>query len=763
MAIDTSRNGTAAMASLSRDRITIRFPHAKDASLNDAFRVVALDGTEEISRLYHYTVRLVTDRNKPVAFDKVVGQRVTVQIPRARKSPRLISGVVYRLTREPSDETHAHYQAEIVPGLWTLTKIAQSRIFQDLDATRTLFAVVNGCPSPVPTTINLKPDLQDRPYCVQYRETDFNFMSRFMEEKGIHYYFQHDADRTEESLRITDEVLAPPFLPGTPVIKLDEVRGGNRPEERVTSWRKTQELRAAVYALRDHSFELPRQSLETRGHAPSEVSAGSVKHRLDSPYGKSLEIYDYPGDYAARLDSVSRGGGNQPAKLEDMWTEGSRTANIRLQQEAVPALVIEGASTCAEFQPGHRFALEVKALTGWKPDGEYLLTAVRHRATQPVEGTGFAYDNEFSCIPVGVPFRPPQRTPKPTIQGTQTAVVVGSGAEGEELFVDKYGRVKVRFFWDRRDPKKNPDSCWIRVAQAWAGKRWGASFWPRIGQEVVVAFEEGDPDRPLIIGSVYNAEQLPPYLGAAGFPSPDPEHPNDPKVSGVKTCSTPGGQGFNELRFDDAKGKEQVFLHAQRNLDVAVCGSHMHSAGGSYHLTVGGEGKDGPHGDLRELVHKDHHYRVKGEHKGRIDGNSELYVAKERREVVKDHYLYVQEESRVEVFAEAHYLVSGNRTERVKGFYRLTVDEEYDITAGRLIVESTSEICFKVGSSFITINKEGVWIQGPRVDINCGHTASVAHPINDPEPLKPEKHALDEPEAPAGADHAKTGFVSAPK
>src|SRR5439155_5175048 len=169
----------------------------------------------------------------------------------------------------------------------------------------------------------------------------------------------------------------------------------------------------------------------------------------------------------------------------------------------------------------------------------------------------FSYRNTFTCIPAGVPFRPPRVTPKPIIPGPQTAVVVGP--PGEEIFTDKYGRVKVQFHWDREGKNNVDSSCWIRVAQPWAGKRWGASFWPRIGQEVVVDFLEGDPDQPIITGSVYNADQMPPYLGDG----PDGKHRHDPKLSGIKTCSTSGGNGFNEIRFDDTKGKEQLFLRAE--------------------------------------------------------------------------------------------------------------------------------------------------------------------------------------------------------
>src|SRR5262249_21098798 len=224
------------------------------------------------------------------------------------------------------------------------------------------------------------------------------------------------------------------------------------------------------------------------------------------------------------------------------------------------------------------------------------------------------YSNTFTAVPFGLPFPPARRTPKPGIPRTQTAIVVGN--QDDEIAVDKYGRGKVQFFWDREGDSDLGSSCWIRVAQAWAGKRWGASFWPRVGQEVVVSFLEGDPDQPLIVGSVYNAEQMPPYLGN-GL---DPKHPDDMQLSGIKTCSTPGGHGFNELRFDDTKGKEQVFLRSQGALDVRALGSQRTSVGGSCHLSVGGEAREKVGGskqvevgDLLQLLSENYRQRVKGD------------------------------------------------------------------------------------------------------------------------------------------------------
>src|SRR5215204_4872627 len=224
------------------------------------------------------------------------------------------------------------------------------------------------------------------------------------------------------------------------------------------------------------------------------------------------------------------------------------------------ALTVHGAGDCRQFTAGHTFALTRHG----NGDGRYVLTCVEHTAYQVDDyrsGSGGEanYSNTFCCIPVGLPYRPARTTAKPVIPGTQTAVVVGP--KGQEIFTDKFGRVKVQFHWDRQGKNDADSSCWVRVAQVWAGKRWGAYFTPRIGQEVVVAFVEGDPDRPIVVGSVYNADMMPPYT-----------LPDNMTQSGIKTRSTMNGgsENFNELRFEDKKGSEDIYFHAEKDFHRVV-------------------------------------------------------------------------------------------------------------------------------------------------------------------------------------------------
>ena len=392
-----------------------------------------------------------------------------------------------------------------------------------------------------------------RDYCVQYSESDFAFASRLMEEEGIHYFFKHDDG--SHQLVVTD--LKNPTVPGQSNVVYEEMAGDVREEMRITGWEKTQEMRSGEYTLWDHSFELPGNHLETKRKNVDSVTVGKVVHKLGVGGNQQLEIYEYPGGFAQRFDGVDPNGGPRPADLKRIFEDRDRTVRIRMEQEDANALEIRGVSDCGNFSAGHKFALE----RHFNADGQYLLTRVEHDAKmlgyRSTEHPEFSYKNLFNCVPAALRFRPQRVTPEPVISGMQTATVVGP--QGEEIYCDKYGRVKVQFHWDREGKKDANSSCWVRVAQVWAGKGWGAFFWPRIGHEVVVIFEEGDPDQPLIIGSVYNAENLPPF-----------RLPAAKKFGGIKSATVHGTSksNYNGVVFVDEQGKEHMSLHSERHMVI---------------------------------------------------------------------------------------------------------------------------------------------------------------------------------------------------
>ncbi len=535
--------------------LAVTTPLGKDALLLERF-----SGTEAISALFEFQLDLLAEPQTDVAFDKLLGQPATVRVLQADGSFRFVNGIVNRVSQgaevrgKLGDVTFVRYAATLVPALWLLTRKAQSRIFQQVSVPDILKQVLQG----LDVTYEIQGTFHPRDYCVQYRETDFAFASRLMEEEGIYYYFKHtDGGHT---MVVANTPQSHADVPGQATVTYETVIGGGRPEDRVFGWRKTQELRSGKVTLWDHCFELPQQNLEAEKAIQESAAVGSVTHKLKLAANGPLELYDYPGGYAQRFDGVDPGGGDRAADVQKIFQDNARTAGIRMQQEAAAGLAVDGMSSCRQFTAGHKFTLQEH----FNANGPYVLTRVTHTASLVGVYTGeeaeeHGYRNTFTCIPAALPYRPPQVTPKAKVWGTQTATVVGPS--GEEIFTDKYGRVKVQFHWDRLGENDADSSCWCRVATLWAGKRWGVIHIPRIGQEVVVAFEEGDPDQPIIVGSVYNAEQMPPYT-----------LPDEKTKSGTKSRSTLQGadENFNELRFEDKKGSEQIYFHAEKDFDRVV-------------------------------------------------------------------------------------------------------------------------------------------------------------------------------------------------
>ncbi len=571
--------------------LSITTPLGKDILL-----VTRLRGQESISQLFHFELDLLAEITTDIRFEKILGQTVTVEMHLLDGKKRHFNGLLTRFSQGAREERFIHYRAEIVPKIWLLCKKVRSRIFQHLTVPEIIHQVLTG----FDVNYEIRGTYYQRDYCVQYRESDFAFLSRLMEEEGIYYFFDHTHDNHQ--MKVTDIPNQHPSVAGQSNVIYDEVSGGEREDMRISAWEKTQELRSGEYTLWDHCFELPGKNLQVKEKTIEGVAVGKVTHKLNVGGNDQLEIYDYPGGYAQRFDGIDPSGGPRPQDLKDVFRDSERTTRIRMEQEEVRTLAILGKSNCGNFNAGYKFNLE----RHFNGDGPYLLTRVEHDARmegnyQSGEFDKFDYQNNFSCVPFALSYRPQRVTPRPVISGNQTATVVGP--PGEELFCDKYGRVKVQFHWDREGKKDASSSCWIRVAQAWAGKGWGAFFWPRVGHEVVVLFEEGDPDQPLIVGSVYNADNMPPY----GLPKAN-------MFCGFKSASVrgQGGKNFNGIVFVDKKGQEHLALHSERHMDfnaefdkVFRTGRHSGEAvPGARVLTVGnltgggGSGGGGPDANL---------------------------------------------------------------------------------------------------------------------------------------------------------------------
>ena len=705
----------------------------------DVLVLTAFSGDEEISGLFRFELEMISDDNSISAAD-IVGKNVTFSIDLPDGSPRLFNGFVSRFSAGNEEHGRREYRAEVVPWLWFLTRTSDCRIFQEKTVPEIIEQVFQDLGFSDYETSQLKGEHPKRDYCAQYRETDFNFASRLMEEEGIFYFFKHEEGK--HTLVMADQKGAYQDC-GEKEVDYPRDYRPRAITDHITSWEHRYEFRTGKWSQTDYNFEdHPARSEKT----PAKLLMTNEQTAVKLDKVDKYECYDYPGEYKNK-------------------GEGAAYTKIRMEEEEVAHDVVDAASTCRTFTPGGKF--KVKSHRSSSEEGKtVVITSIRHAATEPTayetgEPIAEDYSNTFTCIPDSVTFRPARTTPRPVIQGSQTAVVTGPA--GEEIWPDKYGRVKVQFFWDREGERDENTTCWVRCMQTSAGKGWGSMFIPRIGQEVVVSYLEGDPDRPLLTGVVYNADQMP------GYPLPD-----EKTKSYIKTNSSKGGEGYNELRFEDKKGKEQIFTHAQRNMDTRVGASSMEAVGGDRHLIVGGE-KDGKKsGDQREMVYQDKHLKV---HRNQIehiggdmqllvggiegDGNQEIAIKGDKKELIgaNDH-LHVKADRNEKVDVNQSLTVGNNQQEKVGMKHALEAGMEIHLKAGmKVVIEAGLQMTIKGPGGFVDIGPAGVTIQGTMVNINSGGAAGVGSGSSPTAPEDPQEAA---PTEPAPADNSKTGQKSAP-
>ncbi len=679
----------------------------------DAVLLTAMNGHEAISDLFRFELELLAPAAKQVDFAGILGKPATVEMD-LLGGTRCFQGIIARFGQGERGPEFTRYFAELVPNLWLWTKRSQSRIFSHVPLPEILKKVLDG----LAVTWDIQGEFKDREYCVQYRETDFNFASRRMEEEGIFYYHTHPSDN--EELVVSNNPTDAPAVPITAEIIFEDVLGGVRDEGRIYEWRKSQQLRSGKYTLWDHHFQNPHKHLDAERLILDSIAAGTVTHTLNLPGSDKLEVYDYPGNYAMRFDEVDRGGGANSDGLSGIDVDNRRAVTSRMEAETAGGLVITGAGTCGQLTPGHHFYLQRHP----DADGKYFITSVTHSARlpanyRPSEGSGFEYSNRFQCIPAGLSFRPERTTRRPTVHGCQTAVVVGP--PGEEIFPDKFGRVKVHFHWDREDASNEDRSCWLRVATPWAGTNWGMVHIPRIGQEVVVDFLEGDPDRPLIMGSVYNADMMPPW-----------ELPANKTQSGILSRSSPGGSpaNANAIRFEDKKGSEQLWIHAEKNQDIEVENDETHWVGHDRQKTIDRDETTLVKRDRTETVNRDETITIDGNRTEHVKKDEKITIDGNRTEKVgKDESITIDGNRSENVAKDESITISGNRTEKV------SKDESITISGKRTENVSKDESITIGGSRKESVSKdESITISGGRtesvgkdesVSITGGRTLSV--------------------------------------
>jgi type VI secretion system secreted protein VgrG len=614
---------------------------------DDKLLVTGFRGNEALSSLFYYEMDLVAENSTQVDFSQLVGKEITLKIatPGKGSNPewRYIDGICAAFSQGDRNDRFTMFSAEVVPKVWLLTQQSQSRIFQLKSVPDILKAVLTG----FDCDWKLQGHYEPREYCVQYRETDFDFASRLMEEEGIYYFFNHS--ESGHKMVVADTPQGHAVVPGLATVRYGMVEGGHRLADHIFGWRKIQSLRTGKYTLWDHNFQQPTQNLEAKTDITASVQAGTISHKLKDQSNGSLERYDFPGSYAVRFDGVSASGGAQSARLQKILDDKDRTVKLRMQAAAVETLKVEGSSSCANFVAGHKFTLD----RHFDADGDYVLVSVLQDGsitdsyTSGSEGQDFSYSNTFTCIPFQLPYRPAYKTPRPFVHGVQNAIVTGPG--GEEIFTDKYGRVKVQFYWDRQGKKDANSSCWLRVSTSWAGKQWGFIQIPRIGQEVLVAFVEGNPDEPVIVGSVWNPETMPTY----GLPG-------NKTRSGLQTRSSMGGAAanFNEIRFEDKKGGEELYVHAEKDQNNVVENSETTQVGK----------------DRTENVGHDEKITITNNRTEKVGVNEDITIGSNRNEKVGINETIAIGSNRTEtVGANESITVSGNRTRVVAQNETVTV------------------------------------------------------------------------------------------
>ena len=638
----------------------------------DVLLLSSLSGEEGISTPFYFSLDLLSE-DASIDAKKLLRSPASVTLNLSDGSKRVVHGLIRRFVQLGRSGTELiSYRAELVPWLWFLSLSSDSKIFQNLSVLEIIEQVfkAQGYSN---FDIKCTKTYPKREFCVQYRETHFNFVSRLMEEEGIFYFFAHSKDK--HVLTVADGNSAVKPCPGQATARMAAQAGAWQDQDVVTAFEREHAVHTGKITLRDYDYLQPTLQLE------NSVSGD----------GKA-EVYEYPGNYT------------KP-------DEGDRYARLKLEEQEAWFQVSRGASTCRAFQSGTRFDLKEH----YRSDANqtYMLLHLQHSGHaggfEAGESGVFEYHNSFVAIPHSVPFHPPPTSRKPLVWGSQTALVVGKS--GEEIWTDKHGRVKVQFYWDRHGKKNEDSSCWVRVATSWAGKNWGFIQIPRIGQEVIVDFLEGDPDRPIVTGRVYNADQTPPYT-----------LPGDQTQSGVKSRSSKGGgtDNFNELRFEDKKGGEQIIIHAEKdqqidvenNETVSIGKDRTESVGNNESITIKKNRTESVGGDESVSIDGNRTHSVTKNESVSVDGNRSLTVA-------KDETIDVTGKRTDSVGKNEDVTVGENRTHNIGKDDKLTVGKN-------LGIDAADTITLKTGDASISMKKNGdIQIKGKNITIQGSGKISI--------------------------------------
>lgn len=685
--------------------------------------------------------------NSGVDLDSMIGKKATFSMIMGTGDgfpDRKYHGVIREFHLTGTDVSSAYYEATVVPRLWQLSLTHRSRIHvtdksQGISVKEKIKDLLKDHGLDGDSNVQLAKSYPQYSFLTQYDENDLDFMHRLIEEYGIGYYIEH-AEGNEFNVFFDSNDQLPKCSP------FDEVLVRRSSGSLMDDHESIEEMtlrRSMTYGFAD-----------TRGYDFKDSLRRKQSFKMSSnpaPAEADNEYYGFPHQFE-----------DQESSADQM----SRQTDLRLEEFTCGSILASGWGNYRSMAPGHKF--KTKNLNNEGMSKEWICLSVHHTGEEqehvdtdpaPMAAGGVGYQMHFTCIPATVTYRPPRATPKPKVCGSQTAVVVGES--GQEIDTDQYGRIKVHMHWDRQAALDTSEgsspvdhdyddksSFWVRVSQVAAGRGWGIFSLPRIGQEVVVSYIDGNPDQPIVTGVVHNDYQRTPY-----------KLPDHKTRTLIKTNSTPGGQGFNEIRIEDKKGKEQIFIHAERNEDVRVKANCMETIGGSRHLFVG---------DVqREKIMKDKHIQIGGEQlevidkdfKIQVKGFHELTVGENRdTKIVGDDAIriggqYWRQSGRNEIVR-----VGGDLLEQVKGDWNISVGKGVGVMASqKIVVQSSQSICLTGPGGFVKIDASGVTIQGTMVKINSGGSPDKATQV-----LNADLPEFDppEPKDPTPADNDVSGEKS---
>ncbi|NJD10345.1 MAG: type VI secretion system tip protein VgrG [Gemmatimonadetes bacterium] len=642
----------------------------------DVLLLNGFSGLEAISQPYAFQLDLLsTDVDIDAA--ELLRTPLRIEFAGGGDDTRVVHGLVSRFSQTGRKDDLAFYRAELVPWLWFLNLSRESRIYQELSVPDILEQVFKRAGFS-DFEFRLKHEYQKRLFCVQYRESHFAFVSRLLEEEGICYFFEHAEDK--HLLVLSDDSSGSEPVLGPEAI--DFLPEGHTDEYVVSELECEHRVYPGRMELREYDYLKPTTDLQAKQGEEDE------------------EVYDYPGGYR---------------ELDD----GDRFARLLLEAQEAERQRVRGVSDAAGLVPGCHFKLQGHYQKG--TNTKYLVTQVQHVGNagsyRAWEGDApFNYRNNFLAIPHATPFRPRRRTPKPAIHGSQSALVVGKA--GEEVWTDSHGRIKLHFYWDRDSKRDENSSCWIRVATPWAGKSWGAISIPRIGNEVLVAFEEGEPDRPVVIGSVYNADQTPPFaLPGAGI------------QMGMRTRSSKGGGGMNEITMTDKKGTELVNVHAQFDMVTRVEHDDRQTVGNDRTVNVGGKHTETIKKDTKITITEGtySHEVVEGTATLHVKGDvSEAYDANQSTVVGK--VIHIQAGDKIELITgDSSMTLAKDGTIKIVG-KKVSIEgkDEVKVDAPKIAVSGGQEVKAGVGSQLVTWNTAKVSVSGAAINATAVGTHEIA-------------------------------------